>query len=155
MSRLPETVQSLFAVFISSVVDCYIRKKYFTTNYEWPFHTFNHVWLLNVGNNRFILKLLWQVAYDTCAYRKQHHQQTTLLPIGDPAVLWRQTVCLNTIVHRLQYTLTVAVCARVPRKSTATGINDVYDSEEFELHDPEYDLQLLSRHVHVSSRSYY
>lgn len=103
------------------------------------------------------------IAYDTRAYRKQphqrqQHQQPALLPIGDPAVLWRHTVCLNTIVHRLRYTLTVAVCVHVPRKSTATAVADFYDRDndavDPELDGPdhqEYDLQLLSRHVHVSS----
>lgn len=79
-----------------------------------------------------------------------------LLPVGDPAVLWRHTVCLNTIIHRLQYTLTVAVCVRVPRKSVSTGVDYYYDddnTEEFGFddgQDQEYDLQVLSRHVHVS-----
>lgn len=103
------------------------------------------------------------IAYDTRAYRKQQHQrqqhqQPALLPIGDPAVLWRHTVCLNTIVHRLRYTLTVAVCVHVPRKSTTAAVADFYgrdnDEAEPELDGPdhqEYDLQLLSRHVHVSS----
>lgn len=75
-----------------------------------------------------------------------------MLPIGDPAVLWRHTVCLNTIVHRLRYTLTVAVCTRVPRKATCCNFYD--GPREFESADGrgdcEYDLQLLSRHVHVS-----
>lgn len=80
-----------------------------------------------------------------------------MLPIGDPAILWPHTVCLNAIVHRFRYTLTVAVCAQVPRKSAnAVGIGYCYsnDQEELELddgRDKEYDLQLLSRHVHVSS----
>lgn len=104
------------------------------------------------------------IAYDTRAYRKQshqrqQHQQPALLPIGDPAVLWRHTVCLNTIVHRLRYTLTVAVCVHVPRKSTTTAaVADFYgrdnDAVDPELDGPdhqEYDLQLLSRHVHVSN----
>jgi len=78
-----------------------------------------------------------------------------MLPIGDPAVLWRHTVCLNAIVHRLRYTLTVAVCVRVPRKAAASGCFSDYDgSREFVSADVqddcEYDLQLLSRHVHVS-----
>jgi hypothetical protein len=95
--------------------------------------------------------------YDTRAYRKQQPQQkpTTMLPIGDPAILWPHTVCLNAIVHRFRYTLTVAVCIRVPRKSAGTGYYCQYsdDRDEFELddgQDHEYDLQLLSRHVHVS-----
>lgn len=104
-----------------------------------------------------------QIAYDTRAYRKQQHQrqrqqQPTLLPIGDPAVLWRHTVCLNAIVHRLRYTLTVAVCVHVPRRTTAAGTELCYgcdqDAADFgydEEPDQEYDLQLLSRYVHVSS----
>lgn len=81
-----------------------------------------------------------------------------MLPIGDPAVLWRHTVCLNTIVHRLRYTLTVAVCARVPRKAAAPACFSGYaGSREFVSadgqEDCEYDLQLLSRHVHVSLSS--
>lgn len=105
-----------------------------------------------------------QVTYNTRAYRKQQHnqqqqqqqqQKPTMLPIGDPAVLWRHTVCLNAIVHRLRYTLTVAVCARVPRKAAASACFNSYDgSREFVSadgqEDCEYDLQLLSRHVHVS-----
>lgn len=119
------------------------------------------------------------MAYDTRAYRKQQHRQPTLLPIGDPTVLWRHTVCLNAIIHRLRYTLTVAVCARVPRKSgapAAYGIDhyhhsinywNPYAGEQTEFYDNdddghdddddddrcddrEYDLQLLSRYVHVS-----
>lgn len=76
-----------------------------------------------------------------------------MLPIGDPAILWPHTVCLNTIVHRFRYTLTVAVCVRVPRKSTGIGYCFTDDRDESELddgQDQEYDLQLLSRHVHVS-----
>lgn len=110
-----------------------------------------------------------QIAYDTRPYRKQQHQQNRLkpsmLPIGDPAVLWRHTVCLNAVIHRLRYTLTVAVCARVPRKSSAVAVTDYCyqygdegdcrdgNVEGFEFddgQDREYDLQLLSRHVHVS-----
>ncbi|XP_060846942.1 uncharacterized protein LOC132926589 isoform X2 [Rhopalosiphum padi] len=103
-----------------------------------------------------------KVTYDTRAYRKQQHnqqqqqqqqQKPTLLPIGDPAILWRQTVCLNAIVHRLRYTLTVAVCVRVPRKA-ATCFGHCDSSREFESADDgqgdcEYDLQLLSRYVHT------
>lgn len=78
-----------------------------------------------------------------------------MLPIGDPAVLWRHTVCLNTIVHRLRYTLTVAVCTRVPRKAAASSCFSSYDGSKAFLsadgkEDCEFDLQLLSRHVHVS-----
>jgi len=97
-----------------------------------------------------------RIVYDTRAYRKQQPQQkpTTMLPIGDPAILWPHTVCLNAIVHRFRYTLTVAVCIRVPRKSAGTGYYCQYsdDRDEFELddgQDHEYDLQLLSRHVHT------
>lgn len=119
--------------------------------------------------HRFMLVVLHthiglQVTYNTRAYRKQQHnqqqqqqqqQKPTMLPIGDPAVLWRHTVCLNAIVHRLKYTLTVAVCARVPRKAAASACFNSYDgSREFVSadvqEDCEYDLQLLSRHVHVS-----
>lgn len=105
-----------------------------------------------------------KVIYDTRAYRKhqqsqqqqqQQQQKPTMLPIGDPAILWRHTVCLNAIVHRLRYTLTVAVCMRVPRKAAAPACSECCDgSQEFESADGgqggcEYDLQLLSRHVHT------
>lgn len=72
-------------------------------------------------------------------------------------------MCLNTIIHRVQYTLTVAVCARVPRKSALVADVDYnnYDENaaEFELgfddgQDEQYDLQVLSRHVHVSVLKY-
>lgn len=77
--------------------------------------------------------------------------------------MWRQTVCLNAIVHRLRYTLTVAVCVRVPRKSTAPVVSGVeyYDDENGDdvndeplNYNQEYDLQLVSRHVHVSILTY-
>lgn len=71
--------------------------------------------------------------------------------------MWRQTVCLNTIVHCLRYTLTVAVCARVPRKSTMPVVSGIeyYENENGEddgllNFSQEYDLQMVSRHVHVS-----
>lgn len=113
-------------------------------------------------DNTIIPDAVSQIAYDTRAYRKQQHQrqhqqQPTLLPIGDPTVLWRHTVCLNAIVHRLRYTLTVAVCVHVPRRTTAAGTELCYgcgqDAADFgydEEPDQEYDLQLLSRYVHVS-----
>lgn len=102
---------------------------------------------------------MWiQVAYKTRAYRKMNQQNPNLLPVNDPAVMWRHTVCLNAIIHHLQYTLTVAVCVGVPRKAGPTISTDhyTYDSlEECELDgdqgEDEYDLQLLSRHVHVSN----
>jgi len=61
----------------------------------------------------------------------------------------------------MQYTLTVAVCVRVPRKSASVaGVDYYYDenSDEFGFddgRDQEYDLQVLSRHVHVSVRFVY
>jgi len=56
----------------------------------------------------------------------------------------------------MQYTLTVAVCATVPRKSVpVAGVDYSYDENPDEFgfddgQDQERDLQVLSRHVHVS-----
>lgn len=127
-----------------------------------------------VGNDHGHFSFRPQIAYDTRPYRKQQQQQNRLkpsmLPIGDPAVLWRHTVCLNAVIHRLRYTLTVAVCTRVPRKSSAVAVTDYYyqydeegdcrdgNVEGFDFddgQDREYDLQLLSRHVHVSISATY
>ncbi|XP_050444389.1 uncharacterized protein KIAA0930 homolog [Adelges cooleyi] len=38
------------------------------------------------------------------------------LPVGDPDIVWEETVYLNLIIHEFDYTLTLAICTRTSPK---------------------------------------